>query len=409
MRSRIVTFRALGIGVGTCLSFVFAAIGLASGELEFSDAERAFVSSHGPWPPAYRPDPGNRFSGDPRAIELGRRLFGDARLARTPGLSCDQCHRPARAFADGLEVGAGRRALDRNTPTLFNVGFNRWFGWDGAADSLWAQSIRPIVADSEMNADAAWVRALLTGDDRYRDAIFDLSGTSPGELDDDELLAVTGKLLAAYQETLVTPRTAFDDFRDALLDGDLARAGRYPAAARRGLKLFTGEGQCSVCHFGPAFTNGEFANIGIAHRTADGGVDRGRLAGMRRLHGSVFNLTGEFNDDPTGDNAVSTRRVKFRHSAFGEFRVPGLRGVAATAPYMHNGSLATLRDVVRHYSEIDLDRLHVHGEKILRPLHLDDGQVDDLVAFLESLGGASANSESGQAVERQQYGGHGGQ
>lgn len=400
----IVRARRICLGIGLALVVSSACAGLDA--MGFTDVERAFIQSHGPWPPTAEPDPGNRFSGDARAIDLGRRLFADERLARTRGLSCDHCHRPDRGFSDGLVVGAGRRPLERNTPTLFNLRFNRWYGWDGAADSLWAQSIRPIVADAEMNADAAWVRALFEADRRYRDSVTSLLGGPIDALDDDDLLAFTGKVLAAFQETLVTPRTAFDEFRDAYLAGDAAGARRYPPAARRGLKLFTGEGRCSLCHFGPAFTNGEFANIGIAHRTSDGGVDRGRLAGMRQLRESDFNLAGPFNDDATGANAVSTRRLKFRHSAFGEFRVPGLRSVAATAPYMHNGSLATLRDVVLHYSELDMDRLHVHGEAILRPLRLDDEQVDDLVAFLESLGGAPVISEAGQMIERQEDEGH---
>jgi cytochrome c peroxidase len=357
----------------------------ASGVVEFSDGEMAFIKAHGPWPPSKPADSGNRYSANEAAIDLGERLFSDSRLARTKGMSCAFCHRPEQHFADGLARGVGTKVLDRNTPSLLNVAFNRWFGWDGAADSLWGQSIRPIIAEAEMNADPSVMRQLFRDDPVYRPAITRLAGKSLDELSDDEILATTGKLLAAFQETLITPRTAFDAFRDALLDGDTARAAEYPIEAQRGLKLFTGRGQCSVCHFGPGFTNGEFSNIGIVHMLPDGEVDRGRLHGIEEVGRSKFNLAGSFNDDESGNNAVSTRQLRFRHSSFGEFRVPGLRGVAQTGPYMHNGSLSTLEDVVRHYSELDLDRLHVHGESILVPLHLDDGEVRDLLAFLESL------------------------
>jgi cytochrome c peroxidase len=114
-------------------------------------------------------------------------------------------------------------------------------------------------------------------------------------------------------------------------------------------------------------------------------VDAGRFEGIRRLTASRYNLLGPFNDDPTRGTAIGTRHVASEHRNFGEFRVPSLRNVARTAPYMHSGSLATLRDVVRHYSEIDEDRLHADGERILKPLRLSAAESDDLVAFLESL------------------------
>ena len=114
-------------------------------------------------------------------------------------------------------------------------------------------------------------------------------------------------------------------------------------------------------------------------------VDPGRYDGIKRVQASRYNLLGTFNDDPAASTATGTRFVALEHRNFGEFRVPSLRNVARTAPYMHNGSLATLRDVVKHYSEIDEDRLHADGERIVRPLHLSDDEIDDLVAFLDSL------------------------
>ncbi len=107
--------------------------------------------------------------------------------------------------------------------------------------------------------------------------------------------------------------------------------------------------------------------------------------GSASSQASRYNLLGPFNDDPARATATSTRHVALEHRNFGEFRVPSLRNVAKTAPYMHNGSLATLRDVVRHYSNLDEDRLHADGERILKPLGLDKYDVDSLVAFLETL------------------------
>ena len=114
-------------------------------------------------------------------------------------------------------------------------------------------------------------------------------------------------------------------------------------------------------------------------------VDSGRYDGIRRLQASPYNLLGAFNDDPARSTATSTRHVSLAHRNYGEFRVPSLRNVARTAPYMHDGSLATLRHVIRHYSDLDEDRLHADGESILRPLRLSDVDIDDLVAFLETL------------------------
>ena len=198
------------------------------------------------------------------------------------------------------------------------------------------------------------------------------------------MLVDLAKAIAAFVETLVSPRTPFDAFRDALLRGDRVAAARYPIAAQRGLRLFIGEGNCAVCHFGPAFTNGEFADIGVPF-FVPGGVDRGRYAGIERLRADPYNLLGHFSDAADPAVASRTRHVALQPRNFGEFKVPGLRNVAKTAPYMHDGSLATLRDVVKHYSELNEDRLHTEGEKILRPLRLTPQAAADLEAFLESL------------------------
>ena len=274
--------------------------------------------------------------------------------------------------------------MDRNTPSVANVRLQRWYGWDGAGDSLWAQSLRPMVDPREMGSDLARLASAVRRHPDLEAGYRRVFGAPPPA--DDEAVAVdVAKALAAFQETIETGRTPFDDFRDALARGDRAAAARYPPAAQRGLAIFIGKGNCDVCHVGPRFSNGEFHDIGIPHFVASGRVDAGRHEGIRRLQASRYNLLGPYNDDPTRDTAISTRHVASEHRNFGEFKVPSLRNVARTAPYMHNGSLATLADVVRHYSEIDENRLHADGERILKPLHLTAAETADLVAFLESL------------------------
>jgi len=351
----------------------------------FTAAEIRRIGAFGPWPPAPPRDPSNNVSGSAVAIDFGEQLFFEQSLSAHNNLSCASCHEPNRQWTDGKTLGIGRRTLDRNTTSLWNVGLQRWFGWDGSNDSLWAQSLRPILEPTEFASDAAAIagkmRSSVDMSCRYR-RVF---GRTPQTQADEVVLVDVAKSLAAFQETLVTARTPFDDFRDALLSGDLQAMSRYPAPAQRGLAIFVGKGSCATCHFGPTFSNGEFADTGVPFFLDRGGVDPGRHGGIRKLQSSPFNLLGKYNDDPQRRSATSTRHVELRHNNWGEFKVPGLRNVAESGPYMHNGSLATLEDVVRHYSELDEDRLHADGERILKRLDLTPGESSDLVAFLRSL------------------------
>jgi cytochrome c peroxidase len=347
---------------------------------QFTEEEVKKIASHGPWPPAPARDPSNRVSGKPAAIALGEKLFFEPRLSGTGSVLCATCHAPFRAFQDSRSRAFGLQEVDRNTPSVINVRFYRWYGWDGAHDSLWAQSLRPLLDAREMNATPAQVADTVR---KYLSRDYEAAFGRPPSVPDEEILVDVGKALAAFQETLVSARTPFDDFRDALANGD-AHA-RYPAAAQRGLKIFVGKGNCSVCHVGAHFTNGEFADIGVKFFVAKGRVDPGRHGGIQKLKRNPFSLLGRYNDDATRSTATGTRHVELQHRNFGEFRVPGLRGVALTAPYMHDGSLATLRDVVKHYSELDEERLHADGERVLKPLKLTQREVDDLLSFLHTL------------------------
>ena len=348
-----------------------------------SKEEISSVLSHGPWPLEKSSDPSNQVSANPLAIALGKTLFNSVKLSSGLYTSCATCHNPTADFIDGLARGHGIEILDRNTPALFNLKYNRWFSWDGSNDNLWAQSIIPIRHPKEMAMNAAQVsKALLH--EPFAEPYTALFG-KPQDLDDIQNLVNVGKALAAYQETLVTGLTAFDRFRDALKVGNWSSAARYPASAQRGLSIFIGKGRCNLCHTGPLFSNGEFHDAGVPYFIEPGIVDSGRHGGIKNLKNSRFTLDGKYSDDPAKSGAWAVQRVIRQHADFGKFRVPSLRNVAKTAPYMHNGSLATLEDVVKHYSNIDMERLHADGESILRPLNLDDTQIRDLVAFLQTL------------------------
>ena len=373
--------RLSGFAIALCM---LSGIAAPAPALDFTAEEERRILRHGPWPPASQPDPSNRVSGEPAAIAFGRALFFDPRLSLSGEVSCATCHPPERAWTDGLPRSRGQRTVDRNAPSLFNLRFNRWFGWDGAQDSLWAQNLRPLLDGREMGVGPDGAAGLVRSDRELSCGYRRAFGVMPGA-DDERIFVDLGKALAAFLETQVTGSTPFDEFRDALARDDAAGQARYPAAAKRGLRLFVGRGNCAFCHFGPAFTNGEFADAGVPHFIEPGRVDPGRHGGIRKLHQSPYTLLGRFNDDAGRSTAAKTRYVDLRQSNFGEFRVPGLRNVALTAPYMHAGSLATLADVAHHYSTLDEERLHAGGERILRRLDLSAREQADLVAFLETL------------------------
>jgi cytochrome c peroxidase len=379
------SMRFLRRAVAICL-LLAARAAYADGDVpvQFTADEIARIASHGPWPPPFTRDPSNRVSGDPFAIDLGRRLFFDVRFSPNHYVACVACHQTDRAFTDTLARGHALAPVDRNTQSLANLRLQRWYGWGGTGDSLWMQSLRPILDPRELGSSAKVVaEGMRTGDGmacRYQAAF-----KRPVPADDELVLVDVAKALAAFQETLTTGRTPFDDFRDALASGERAAQARYPEPAKRGLRLFIGRGNCAICHTGPNFSNGEFHDSGVPYFIRPGVADAGRHEGIRAVAGSPFNQLGRYNDDPSRGTAQATRHVRLEPRNWGEFRTPSLRNVAVTPPYMHNGSFPTLRDVVRHYSELDEDRLHADGERILKRLSLTPREIDDLVAFLETL------------------------
>jgi cytochrome c peroxidase len=355
----------------------------------FTAEELQGIFSLGPWPPPAlqkTPDPSNRVSGRPAAIELGRRLFFDARMSSNGYIACVTCHQTDRAWTDGLARAQAIGPSRRNTPALFNLRLQPWYGWAGGADSLWAQSIRPFLDPDEMDSSPRLVKRVFERDPElaclYRQA-FGVEPTGRGET----VLANVGKALAAFQETLVTGRTRFDEFRDALARNDRVAARNYPYAAQRGLRLFVGKGQCIACHQGPNFSDGDFHATGVPAAPGLIAADTGRSDGLQKLRASRYTLLSA-HSDARGAQAEATRRALHDEgAAAGAFRTASLRNVAVTPPYMHNGQLATLREVVRHYSGLDAGA--AADPRLSRGLALSDDEADDLIAFLETLSDAN--------------------
>jgi cytochrome c peroxidase len=352
----------------------------------FTDAEIRIILSHGPWPARVANDPSNRVSGKTAAIDLGTRLFFEPRLSGPGNMSCARCHVPERNWTDNLRRGVGVAEVDRNTPTLINLLAQRWYGWDGAADSLWFQSLRPLLDKRELASSPHHVAHLMRTDEqlacRYRKAF----GEAPSPTDDEAVLVDVAKSLAAFQETLMSGATPFDRFRDDLAKGKPRSSWSYSEPAQRGLKIFIGKGGCTACHSGPNFTNGEFFSTGLSKSGPNGKLDPGRHDGIQTLLDSRFNLLGRYNDDQTGASAAHTRRVAQEKAAgLGDFKVPTLRNLILTMPYGRDGLVDTIAEVVRHYSAIDPVRLHAKDGRPAQPLNLTPREQTDLVVFLESL------------------------
>jgi cytochrome c peroxidase len=204
----------------------------------------------------------------------------------------------------------------------------------------------------------------------------------------NRVFVAVGKALAAYQRRIVSRGAPFDVFVEGLREDDPARLAALSEPARRGLKIFVGRGQCRICHVGPNFTDGEFHDIGVPPR-AGLAPDHGRADGVARLTRDEFQAGGHFSDDPQSEAARTTAFLDPNASVRGQVKTPSLRNVATTAPYMHQGQLAALGDVVRYYSTLEgRTPPGPDDEKILAPLRLDEGETADLIAFLESLTGA---------------------
>jgi cytochrome c peroxidase len=276
-------------------------------------------------------------------IELGKKLFFDTRLSLDRASSCASCHAPEKAFGDGLPRARGFQGalLPRNSPTVLNAAYNTAQFWDGRAATLDEQCKGPLLAPAEMNMlDEKHLIDRLNSIPGYRQDFQAIFRESPS-------LDNVARSIASFERTLVTPGSRFDRYA----------AGEKNALSeqeKRGLIVFVGKGACSECHKGPNFTDNQFHNLGV--------------------------VAAQGSPDDPGRYAV-TRKEEDRHA----FKTPTLRNVALTAPYMHDGSIATLQEVVELY-----DRGGGEGpnkSNLIYKLNLSDQEKADLVAFLKSLTG----------------------
>ncbi len=337
-------------------------------------------------------DPSNAAMGNPQAIALGQKLFFDARLAPNGSMSCATCHIPLTNYSSGQP----RQTSDtttRKVPSLYNAVFNRWFTWDGHVDSLWMQALAVFGNSREFGATPASTTTLIRNDAGLRaqfaqvfgSKLLEQGGGKSADVASDAAQRIevnVAKAIAAYVATLTTGDAPFDGFVDALSSGKGATL--LSPAAQRGAKIFVGKGQCDLCHRGPFFSDGEFHNAGL--RPAGGSPDTGRVHGAADLLNSPYNLLGTFSDSKDPGTADKTRYLKGATPRPGAFKTPGLRNVAMSGPFMHDGRFTTLQQVLQHYRDIGRQaKVDRAIDPMLRLVSLSDADLADVSAFLDSL------------------------
>lgn len=352
------------------------------------------------------PDPTNRVADDPAAAALGEALFFDTAMSPSGTVACGTCHQADRQFQDGLLLGKGVGTTDRRTMPIAGAAYSPFQFWDGRADSLWAQALWPMEEAREHGGTRAFYVHVVA--QKYRDAyeaVFgplpDIAGLPPaagpkgtaaeraawealdgGRQDGvNRAYANIGKAIAAYERTLLPAETRFDRFAAALAAGREPEGdARFSDLETEGLKLFLGSASCVTCHNGPRFTDDHFHNTGVPQAV---GLpeDHGRAQAVPLLLSDPFNCQGPYSDAP---GRCDELRFMIREGEELEraFKTPSLRGAAGRAPYMHSGQIATLEDVVAHYSAAPAAP---SGHSEVNPITLTDRGRAALVAFLKTL------------------------
>ncbi len=274
------------------------------------------------------------------SVKLGKSLFFDPRLSLDRGISCASCHHPDRAFSDtvALSVGVNGRMVTRNAPSLANVVYHPLLMRDGGTPTLEQQVLIPLLDTAEMDVTMASLITLLGEDENYQTQSMKAFGRAMDAF-------VISRSLASYERTLISGSSRFDKFRyqedSTALDPQ----------EKRGWAIFNGDrGKCSSCHGGFDLSDHSFRNIGTS---LDHAADPGR------------------------------QRITLKPTDRGKFAVPTLRNIALTAPYMHDGSMQTLEQVVDHFDSGGL--ADPNKDPLMQPLHLSVQEKQDLIAFLRTL------------------------
>lgn len=303
--------------------------------LAFSSGKKPIIEPLPDYFPTMKHPEGNELT--EARVQLGRHLFYDPVLSSDSTLSCASCHKQSLAFADSVPVSPGvqQRKGNRNAPTLGNVGFNPTVLFDGFLETLEKQILVPIQEHAEFDFNMIEIVKRLKKDPFYVKFAKKAYNREPDPF-------VVTRSISAFERTLVSYRSDYDKF--------LQGKKKLSASAMRGKELFFNKLYCSNCHNGFNFTDFSVQNNGLYERYPG---DSGRF------------------------------RVTHLETDRDLFKVPSLRNISLTAPYMHDGSLPTLRDVIRHYASGG--KQHKNKSPIIQPFTLTEAEENDLIAFLESL------------------------
>jgi cytochrome c peroxidase len=333
---RRVFLRACSRWTVTCVAVTISGLSCSLAPCEVS--AQSTSTTAGPLPPM--PIPTDNAQTDAK-IKLGRQLYFDGRLSANNEISCATCHDPKTGWAghDATDTGVGGRVGNRNSGTVVNSGYMKYQFWDGRASSLEEQALGPIHNPVEMGETLENVVRKLNAIPGYKQQfqeVFHSDVTTDG----------IAKAIAAFERTIVSGPSPYDRF----VEGDKKALS---AEAQRGMEIFNGKGTCISCHSGPLFSDQSFHNLGIGMNAAKPDIGR---------------------------EAV-TKDPKDR----GKFKTPGLRNVANTYPYMHDGQTPTLEAVIELHNKGGIPNSNL--DPLIKPLGLTDTEKKDLLAFLKALTG----------------------
>ncbi len=378
----------------------------ADGAPKFTQEEKQIIYSLSGFPdlPA---NPSNRHADQAEIADFGKHLFFEPRLSQTGEISCATCHDPAKGWADGKTLSEGIQIGKRHSPSLWNTAYQRWYFWDGRADTLWSQALQPMEDPAEMGSHRyALYRLFQSQPDlktSYQTVFGDLPEIKAQPQQSDPLQAwqalndsdqeqvnrffvALGKALEAYQRQIVSGQAPFDTFVSGLKEKDEVKQAALSLEAQQGLRLFIGRAQCVLCHNSPMFSDQEFHNIGLP--AIGGAIDAGRSEGIQRVLDNPMNGIGRYSDLVDKDDPWTDKLnyLELQDSNQGEFKTPGLREIGSTAPYMHDGRFEDLDQVLGHYNTAtQFTPATGRREDTLLDLKLQPEETAQLKAFLFSL------------------------
>jgi cytochrome c peroxidase len=398
------------LGLALLLTACSAFGGARWNEDELASLRGLWIGSLPPLPP----DPSNIYADNPEAAALGHKLFFDTRFSINGEVACGTCHLPDQLFHDGTPLAQGVGTTNRRTMTVIGTAYSPWLFWDGRKDSQWAQALGPLENPVEHGGDRTMYAHLVSEfyADEYTalfgplpdlshlpshaapiadsDAAANWESMSPADRESVTRIYVNiGKAIAAYERLLNPGASRFDQYVEAVLNGDYKSANEILTADEiAGLKLFIGEANCTNCHNGPLFTNNDFHNTGVP-AVPDLPEDTGRALGAEQAMADEFNCLSVYSDAQPEQCTELRFLVVDEHQQKRQFKPPSLRNVFNRGPFMHAGQFATLEEVLNHYNTAT-EAPAGHSE--LEPLNLSEKQITQIIAFLRTLD-SSINAE----------------